>query len=108
MDQVNHAKEEIARATHPHIRLFSAGLNFSNTPVDSITGQWGSMFSMTVEKFSAVAYYFGKKLYDSLDIPIGIIFTGIGASAAQAYVPQDVLAADPLLDSAYFAALSSK
>lgn len=101
MDEVINAKEEIAQATYPHIRLFSAELNFSNTPVDTIAGQWVACSPKTVEKFSAVGYYFGKKLHETLDIPIGIIFTGIGASAAQAYVPQQVLAADPLLDSVY-------
>jgi sialate O-acetylesterase len=92
---------EIPLANYPNIRLFSGGLNFSNDPIDSITGSWKECTPATVKNFSAVAYHFGRELYSSLNIPIGIIFTGIGASSAQAYVPRDVLAADPLLDSVY-------
>ena len=92
---------EISAANYPNIRLFSAGLNFSNEPTDSIKGNWKLCTPATVKDFSAVAYHFGRELYQSLNIPIGIIFTGIGASAAQAFVPKDVLAADPMLDSVY-------
>lgn len=101
MDEVINSKEEIAKATYPNIRLFNAGLNFSNKPIYNVQGEWLVCSPETVKKFSAVGYYFGKKIHETLDIPVGIIFSGIGASAAQAYVPQEVLAADPLLDSVY-------
>lgn len=92
---------EIPAANHPNIRLFNGALNFSNEPIDSIKGNWQECSPATVRMFSAVAYHFGRELYNKLNIPIGIIFTGIGASAAQAYVPREVLATDPLLDSMY-------
>jgi len=92
---------EIPAANYPNIRLFNGGLNFSNEPIDSIKGSWKECTPATVKNFSAVAYHFGRELYNTLNVPVGIIFTGIGASAAQAFVPRDVLAADPLLDSVY-------
>lgn len=101
MDEVINSEKEIARANYPNIRLFSAGLNFSNEPLNTINGKWVACSPETVKKFSAVGYYFGQYLHEALNIPIGLIFTGIGASAAQAYVTQQVLAVDPVLDSAY-------
>lgn len=101
MDEVINAEEEIAGANYPNIRLFSAGLNFSNEPLDKINGRWVVCSPETVKKFSAIGYYFGQNLHKTLNIPVGLIFTGIGASSAQAYVPQQVLAADPILDAAY-------
>lgn len=102
MKEVVDAEVEVAQVNEPHIRLFNTGLNFSNKPIDTITsGQWQKATPETVKDFSAVGYYFGKTLSDSLNIPIGLLFTGIGASAAQAYVPRKVLAADPVLDSIY-------
>jgi sialate O-acetylesterase len=92
---------EVAKANHPHIRLFYAALNFSNTPLDNVTGQWVECTPQTVEKFSAVAFFFARQLHTTLNVPVGVIFSGIGASAAQAYVPRDVLAGDHVLDSAY-------
>lgn len=92
---------EIPAANYPNIRLFNGTLNFSNEPIDSIGGKWEECSPETVKKFTAVGYHFGRELYQSLHIPIGLVFTGIGASAAQAYVPRDVLATSPLLDTIY-------
>lgn len=92
---------EVPAANYPNIRLFSGGLNFSNEPIDSIKGIWQECTPKTVRSFSAVGYHFGRELYSVLNVPVGIVFTGIGASAAQAYVPREVLAANPLLDSVY-------
>lgn len=93
--------KEVTAANYPNIRLFSGGLNFSNDPIDSISGIWQECSPETVKNFSAVAYHFGRELYQTLNLPIGIIFTGIGASAAQAYVPKEVLAADTMLNRVY-------
>lgn len=92
---------ELPAATYSNIRLFNAGLNFSNEPLDSISGVWQECSPVTARNFSAVAYHFGRELYQTLNIPIGLVFTGIGASAAQAYVPKDILAADTLLNRVY-------
>jgi len=92
---------DIAAAHHPHIRLYNAGLNFSDTPIEEIGGSWVECSPRTVRGFSAVGYYFGRRLQQTLDVPVGLIFSGIGASAAQAYVPRNVLAADTLLDHRY-------
>jgi sialate O-acetylesterase len=101
MKEVLDSTAEIAAADHPNIRLFNAGLNFSATPLDSIKGRWEECSPKTVRSFSAVGYFFGRMLQQRLDVPVGLIFSGIGASAAQAYVPQPVLAADTQLNRAY-------
>jgi sialate O-acetylesterase len=93
--------KEVPVANYPNIRLFSAGLNFSNEPLDSITGTWRECTPATVQKFSAVGYHFGRELFNTLNVPIGLVFTGIGASAAQAFVPREVLEADTLLNRVY-------
>jgi len=101
MKTVLDSTSEIAAANHPHIRLFNSALNFSAEPLDSIKGVWEECTPKTVTPFSAVAYYFGRLLQQRLDVPVGLIFSGIGASAAQAYVPQPVLAVDTQLDRVY-------
>jgi len=94
---------DIAAAHYPDIRLFNASLNFSDTPVEAIGGTWVPCTPGTVRGFSAVGYYFGRRLQQTLNVPVGIIFSGIGASAAQAYVPRAELSADTLLDRRYLA-----
>jgi len=92
---------EVAAARHPHMRLLDVGLNFSDTPIDTFRGEWVECEPLVAARFSAVGYFFGCRLQKGLDLPVGIVFSGIGASAAQAYVPQEVLAADTMLDRVY-------
>lgn len=101
MKEVLDSTAEIAAANHPDIRLFNTGLNFSSSPLDSVTGRWEECSPGTAKSFSAVAYFFGRMLQRRLDVPVGLIFSGIGASAAQAYVPRPVLAADTQLNRTY-------
>ncbi|RZJ63115.1 MAG: sialate O-acetylesterase, partial [Flavobacterium sp.] len=95
------AAEVIGEANQPNIRLLSVGLNFSATPIGTFSGKWQECTADRVKDFSAVGYSFGKKLYDELNIPIGLIFSGIGASGVQAYIPQEELASNRLLNDTY-------
>lgn len=92
---------EIAAANYPDIRLFNTDLNFSDHPLEDVKGKWVACSPETVKRFSAVAYYMGRRLQQTLNVPVGVIFSGIGASAAQAYVPQPALAADTQLNRVY-------
>ncbi|WP_256010394.1 sialate O-acetylesterase [Desertivirga xinjiangensis] len=95
------AEEVIKDADQAAIRLLNVGLNFSAVPIGTFSGKWLECSPETVKGFSAVAYTFGKKLHEELSIPIGLIFSGIGASAVQAYIPQEELASDVLLNDTY-------
>jgi len=95
------AEDVISNADQPHIRLLNVALNFSETPLETFKGSWQICSPESVSDFSAVGYSYGKKLFDSLDIPIGLIFTGIGASSVQAYIPKADLANDTMLNRAY-------
>lgn len=95
------AAEVIRDAERPNIRLLNVALNFSASPIGSFSGKWQLCSSENVKGFSAVGYTFGRKLYEELNIPIGIIFSGIGASGVQAYIPQEELADNKLLKETY-------
>ncbi len=101
LKEVTDSTAEVAAAQYAHLRLLNVDLNFSATPINSFKGNWTECTPATAKKFSAVGYFFGRELLKDLDVPIGIIFSGIGASAAQAYVPQPVLAADTELNRVY-------
>jgi len=101
MKEVTDSTREVAAANYPDIRLLNVSLNFSAQPIETFKGKWVTCTPATARGFSAVGYYFGRELYQALKVPVGIIFTGIGASSAQAYVPQPVLAADTQLNRTY-------
>ena len=47
---------------------------------------WTTSNDSTAPEFSAVAWYFGKMLRDSLNVPVGIINNSIGGSTAESWV----------------------
>lgn len=95
------AEQVISGTDQPNIRLLNVALNFSETPLENFKGSWQICSPESVSGFSAVGYSFGKKLLDNLNIPIGLVFTGIGASSVQAYIPKADLAADTMLNRVY-------
>ena len=100
--QANDADLESLTAKYPEIRLISVPQVGTQEPQDDFKGQWEVCTPETVGGFSAVGYFFGRQLHQTLDVPIGLIDDAWGGSACEAWVRRDLLAADakykPLLD----------
>jgi len=86
------AETQVSSADYPDIRLFmmkrrvSMGntrftiedmklVNEGNFYLDT---SWEKCTSETAAKFSAVAYFFGQKLFETLNVPIGLIQNAVG------------------------------
>ncbi|RYY30181.1 MAG: sialate O-acetylesterase [Sphingobacteriaceae bacterium] len=93
--------KEMAAAHYPNIRLLGVKFNFKTEPTENITGNWTECSPASVKDFSAIGYFYAVELQKQLSIPIGVIYSGVGGSVAQAYVARDVLAKDSLLNEAY-------
>jgi sialate O-acetylesterase len=87
----------IAAANYPQIRMFTVAETKSYTPLTVTKGKWVICSPETVGAFSAVGYLFAKDLQEALKVPVGIVTVAYGASVAEAWIPRDVVAADPLL-----------
>ncbi|HUG90467.1 MAG TPA: sialate O-acetylesterase [Planctomycetaceae bacterium] len=79
--------EEIAAARFPGIRLFHVPRRFTTEPEDDVDAQWTECNPEKVEGFSAVAYYFGRKLHQELDVPVGLIHTSWGGTRIEPWTP---------------------
>ena len=87
--------EELLRCKDTNLRLFTVKRHVSLTPTYDVTGQWKEANSASVRDFSATAYYFGKALRSTLDVPVGLIVTAWGGSACEAWMKADWLRAFP-------------
>lgn len=87
--------EEVAAAKHPRIRMFSGEWKKSYEPEARVGGEWQVCTPETVREFSAVGYFFARKLQQDLDVPVGIVKLTFGASCAQAWVRREAMQADP-------------
>lgn len=84
-------EEEIKNADFPNIRIFTVLTKASPRPLDDVTGSWAVCSPSSVKTFSAVAYFFGRDLYQNLKIPIGLISSSWGGTKAEAWTSQSVL-----------------
>ncbi|MBP7950052.1 MAG: hypothetical protein KA004_10380 [Verrucomicrobiales bacterium] len=72
------------------LRLITVGTPGSQEPVKEPDQTWVTCTPDTIRNFSAVGFYFGRQLLDTLDIPIGLINNAWGGSACEAWIRRDL------------------
>ncbi|TWU56625.1 hypothetical protein Poly51_25410 [Rubripirellula tenax] len=85
---------ESLTAKYPNLRLISVPQVGTQEPQNDFNGKWEDCTPESVKEFSAVGYFFGRQLHQTLDVPVGLIDNAWGGSAAEAWVPRDVLESD--------------
>ncbi len=90
-ERVEGAEEEITIAHYSEIRMFTVKRNIAFQPQEEAEGNWSVCSPETLNDFSAVAYFFGKKLYQELGVPIGLIHSSWGGSPAESWARLDFL-----------------
>jgi sialate O-acetylesterase len=95
VDRTNDADLVLASADYPKIRMINYPRVGSQTPIwTHEKSAWMVCSPATVGQFSAVGYFFGRQLYQTIDVPIGLINNAWGGSAADAWVDRKLLEAD--------------
>jgi sialate O-acetylesterase len=89
--------DEIANANHPDIRQFWVPnvTNLAGPQEDLPDGYWKWANPTDVKDFSAVAYFFAKKLHEKYGVPIGIINVSWGGIPIEAMMSEESLKAFP-------------
>ena len=93
VSQVNDPDIEKAAAKFPQIRLVSVPQVGTQEPQWNFKGTWQVCSPETVGEFSAVGYFFGRQIHQTLGVPVGLIDNAWGGSAAEAWVKREKLAA---------------
>ena len=83
----------------PDLRLFQLPQVTADTPRDRVAATWQISDAASVEKFSGVGYFFGRQLARELDRPVGLMLSAWGGSKVRAWLPQEVLQANPHYES---------
>lgn len=101
----------IEAADHPEIRLYKLQRQHPLTPAPFTpeeyrmisqreflqAGHWQVCTPESVAQFSGVGYFFGRKLADSLGVPVGLIQNAVGGSPIESWTRSQRLAAHPQL-----------
>jgi sialate O-acetylesterase len=99
MRRVKHMYPEELQSPNPSIRQFTVPqrYNFHAPQCELEGGCWAGASPETIEEFSAVGYFFAKRLYERYHIPIGLILSAIGGTPIHAWMSQESLAGFPEL-----------
>lgn len=85
--------DEIRSANYSEIRQFlvSNQTSLQHAQNNLPTGYWKSANSKDVLEFSAVAYFFAKKIYEKYRVPIGLINASVGGTPIEAWTSEEGL-----------------
>jgi sialate O-acetylesterase len=83
------AEAEIAAADYPQLRLFKVAPKWVAQPADDVAGAWVVCSPTTLDatKFSAAAYFFGRRLHQELHAPVGMIDATRGGTRIALWTP---------------------
>jgi len=104
------ADEIKKNAFNKNLHLYKLNLQAETDPIvwDSVSlakanqlkffsGRWKTCDSLSAADFSAVAYYFGKKVADKAQVHIGLIEVAVGGSPTESWIDRYTMEHDDLL-----------
>src|SRR6188768_4014377 len=100
MSNTKQIQEELPNSKNDKIRFFTVAKKTSEYPQDHCEGEWVSCNEETLRRFSAVAYFFGKKLHTELNVPIGLIQSAWSGTPVELWEPNEVIESDPVMKEA--------
>jgi sialate O-acetylesterase len=84
-----------ANANFPQIRMFNAPTVTAVEPQEDIDGEWTLCSPDTAPGYSAVAFFFARKLHSELGIPVGVIKSAWGGKPVETFTSREALSALP-------------
>lgn len=105
LQQAATAARDIPNVSDADLRFFDMKANWQTNDVawplsaiDSLNHlqyfaptSWRGATPETAGQFSAVAYYFGKMLRDSLQVPVGLVCNAVGGAPTEAWIDRNTL-----------------
>jgi len=92
------AEQEAVRANFPNLRIFKSSREHWHEPLvqsRDLLAKWQPCTPEVASNTSAVSYYFGSKLHQKLEIPVGIIVQAYAGTPIEGWMPEDIQKSDP-------------
>jgi len=90
-------REDAKEAKDDYLRLFNVAHIATYDPLEDVCGYWERSSEATSLAFSAVGYYFAKKLREELNITVGIINSSWGGTIIEAWTGKEAMESVPML-----------
>ncbi len=84
------AVDEVANSANNELRFFQLAHTYSNFPKENSDGEWKVSSPETTPSMSVAGYFFGKKINETMKVPVGMIASYWGGTCVQAWTPNEV------------------
>ncbi|WP_158534883.1 sialate O-acetylesterase [Mucilaginibacter hurinus] len=104
---VTNHKTEIASANFPAVRLTTVPYSRLTQPADHVSSnmRWQECTSATVRTYSAVAYFFGRKIHKETNVPVGLIVSAVAATYCQEWIDFNIIKPYPIYSGTKYASM---
>jgi sialate O-acetylesterase len=86
------SKEVLEQASkYPSIRVFHLTKNIHIRPTEEVCGKWVYGNAEALSSCSALAYFFGKRLHEQLQVPIGLVQAAWDGSSIEGWLTEDLV-----------------
>lgn len=89
--KTHEAEQDIAAANHPGVRMFLAANTPAATPQADIRGSWHVSTPESAGKFSAVAYFFAKRVHEETGVPVGVLKSSWGGKRSECFTSRKAM-----------------
>jgi len=83
--------ETLVGTNHPKIRHLTVPFTARGEPQDNVGATWKVCSPETADNFSAVGYFFARKLHEELNVPVGIIVSAWGGKRVETFTRREAL-----------------
>ncbi|MFC4212323.1 sialate O-acetylesterase [Pedobacter lithocola] len=91
LQDVLNADREVMDANFPEIRLYNVDKQISLSEQENTKGSWNLCTSNNAKYFSAVGYFFGRRINQDLKVPIGLINASWGGTVIESWISKEGL-----------------
>ena len=96
------ADTQLTDADYPQIRFFTVPFVMSpDRALDDCEGRWVACTPETAYDFSAVGFVFGRRLFNELKVPVGLILAAKGDTHAESWMKPELMQGNPFYDEVY-------
>ena len=83
---------DLLHSNDPLLHVYQAKRVSLAEPTDTTVGKWNVSTPEVIRNFSATAYYFGRELRRSLNVPVGLVVTAWGGSSCESWMNRENVA----------------
>ena len=84
------AGDEVAHSANNELRFFQLSHKYNSYPQTDSDGEWKISSPETTPSMSIAGYFFGKRINETMKVPVGLIASYWGGTCVQAWTPKEV------------------